>query len=199
MTFCIVRAPDHGAVAAYVIETIDCAAGAWSRQVGEMLGISIPVTPVRRQPAFTEAVPGLSRTSPLTIDFPAGFYFRPEGDGLVLGWANPDEPGGFNLNFDLEDWLVGLGAIAERCAPAVLDYGIRTGWAGLYEVTPDDNQIIDHPDSVEGLLIANGFSGHGFLMGPATGEIIRDLYLGNTPDYDISGFTLDRFAKRGTT
>jgi sarcosine oxidase subunit beta len=36
-------------------------------------------------------------------------------------------------------------------------------------------------------------------MGPATGEIIRDLYLGNTPDYDISGFTLDRFAKRGTT
>lgn len=60
-------------------------------------------------------------------------------------------------------------------------------------MTPDRNQIIDRCQQVEGLLIATGYSGHGFLMGPATGEIVRDLYHGLTPKYDISGFTLARF------
>ena len=77
----------------------------------------------------------------------------------------------------------------------MLDYGISTGWAGLYEITPDRNQIIDRSTEVEGLLIATGYSGHGFLMGPATGEIVRDLYHGKEPGYDISSFALDRFAR----
>ena len=175
--------------------TVVCAAGAWSRQIGAMLDVTIPVTPVRRQIAFTEPVADLPATSPsLTIDFPSNFYFHSEGNGLLLGWSDPNQQPGFNLRFELEDWLMGVGEIAERCAPAVLDYGIRTGWAGLYEVTPDCNQIIDRPGDIDGLLIATGYSGHGFLMAPATGEIIRDLYHGKTPSFDISGFTLDRFA-----
>lgn len=179
--------------------TVVCAAGAWSGVIGEMLGVTIPVTPVRRQIAFTEPLAELPASSPsLTIDFPSNFYFHPEGNGLLLGWSDPAEQPGFNLKFELDDWLMGVGEIAERCAPAVLDYGIRTGWAGLYEVTPDCNQIIDRPAEVDGLLIATGYSGHGFLMGPATGEIIRDLYHGTTPSYDISGFTLDRFATAST-
>ena len=179
--------------------TLVCAAGAWSRQIGDMLDVDIPVTPVRRQIAFTEPLADLPATSPsLTIDFPSSFYFHPEGSGLLLGWSDPNEQPGFNLKFELEDWLMGVGEIAQRCAPAVLDYGIRTGWAGLYEVTPDNNQIIDRPTCIDGLLIATGYSGHGFLMGPATGEIIRDLYYGKTPDYDISGFTLDRFDRAAT-
>ena len=179
--------------------TLVCAAGAWSRQIGDMLDVDIPVTPVRRQIAITEPLADLPATSPsLTIDFPSSFYFHPEGGGLLLGWSDPNEQPGFNLKFELEDWLMGVGEIAQRCAPAVLDYGIRTGWAGLYEVTPDNNQIIDRPTCIDGLLIATGYSGHGFLMGPATGEIIRDLYYGKTPDYDISGFTLDRFDRAAT-
>ncbi|WP_026256013.1 FAD-binding oxidoreductase [Mycobacterium sp. 155] len=175
--------------------TVVCAAGAWSGVIGDMIGVEIPVTPVRRQIAFTEPVAELPARSPsLTIDFPSSFYFHPEGAGLLLGWSDPRQEPGFNLKFELDDWLMGVGQIAARCAPAVLDYGIRTGWAGLYEVTPDCNQIIDRPGEVEGLLIATGYSGHGFLMGPATGEIVRDLYHGRTPRYDISRFTLDRFA-----
>ena len=175
--------------------TVVCAAGAWSRGIGDMVGVTIPVTPVRRQVAFTEPVAELPDTSPsLTIDFPSNFYFHPEGRGLLLGWSDPNEPDGFNLKFELEDWLLGLGAIAETRAPAVLNYGISTGWAGLYEMTPDRNQIIDRSTEVEGLFIATGYSGHGFLMGPATGEIVRDLYHGKEPGYDISSFALDRFA-----
>jgi sarcosine oxidase subunit beta len=160
--------------------------------------VNIPVVPVRRQIAFTEPLSELPESSPsLTIDFPSNFYFHPEGKGLLLGWSDPNEREGFNLRFELEDWLMGLGAIAETRVPAVLDYGISTGWAGLYEVTPDRNQIIDRSTEVEGLLIATGYSGHGFLMGPATGEIVRDLYHGKEPGYDISSFALDRFAQFG--
>ena len=167
--------------------TVVCAAGAWSRQIGDMVGVTIPVTPVRRQIAFTEPVAELPAISPsLTIDFPSNFYFHPEGKGLLLGWSDPNEAEGFNLRFELEDWLMGLGAVAEKRAPAVLDYGISSGWAGLYEMTPDQNQIIDRSEEVEGLLIATGYSGHGFLMGPATGEIVRDLYHGVTPKFDMA-------------
>ena len=102
-----------------------------------MVGVNIPVTPVRRQIAFTQPLPELPATSPsLTIDFPSNFYFHPEGKGLLLGWSDPNEPEGFNVKFELEDWLLGLGAIAETRAPAVLDSGISGGWAGLYEITP---------------------------------------------------------------
>ena len=184
---------EHGRIKT---STVVCAAGAWSRDIGAMVGVNIPVTPVRRQIAFTEPLPELPATSPsLTIDFPSNFYFHPEGKGLLLGWSDPNEPEGFNIKFELEDWLLGLGAIAETRAPSVLDYGITGGWAGLYEITPDRNQIIDRCTEVDGLLIATGYSGHGFLMAPATGEIVRDLYLGTEPGYDISEFTLDRFAQ----
>ena len=183
----------HGRIAT---DTVVCAAGAWSRSIGEMVGVHIPVTPVRRQVAFTEPITELPASSPsLTIDFPSNFYFHPEGKGLLLGWSDPNEPAGFNLRFELEDWLLGLGEIAATRAPSVLDYGISTGWAGLYEITPDCNQIIDRSTEVEGLLIATGYSGHGFLMGPATGEIVRDLYHGKQPGYDIGSFALDRFAR----
>ena len=193
---------DGGTITAVVTEhgristsTVVVAAGAWSRAIGAMVGVDIPVSPVRRQIAFTEPLSELPATSPsLTIDFPSNFYFHPEGKGLLLGWSDPDEPEGFNLKFELDDWLLGLGEIAETRAPAILDYGIATGWAGLYEVTPDRNQIIDRCKDVEGLLVATGYSGHGFLMGPATGEIVRDLYLGKEPNYDIRSFALDRFA-----
>ncbi|EKT84711.1 sarcosine oxidase subunit beta [Rhodococcus opacus M213] len=186
---------EHGRIKT---DTVVCAAGAWSAGIGNMLGVNVPVVPVRRQIAFTEPLSELPESSPsLTIDFPSNFYFHPEGKGLLLGWSDPNEREGFNLKFELEDWLMGLGAIAETRVPAVLDYGISTGWAGLYEVTPDRNQIIDRSTEVEGLLIATGYSGHGFLMGPATGEIVRDLYHGKEPGYDISSFALDRFAQAG--
>jgi len=176
--------------------TVICAAGPWSRTIGDMVGIDIPVTPVRRQIAFTESLPDVPKHAPLTIDFPSNFYFHPEGGGLLLGWSDPDQVPGFNLKFELEDWFLGLGEIAAVRAPSILDYGISSGWAGLYEMTPDHNQIIDRSNDIDGLIIATGFSGHGFLMGPATGEIVRDLYLDKVPQYDISDFTLARFSER---
>ena len=66
------------------------------------------------------------------------------------------------------------------------------GWAGLYENTPDHNAMIGKA-AVPGVLYATGFSGHGFLQGPAVGEIVRDLYLDRDPFMDPTAFSADRF------
>jgi sarcosine oxidase, subunit beta len=171
-----------------------CAAGAWSAPIGAMAGVDLPVTPYRRQVVFTGPIPDLPDHLPMTIDFPSTLYFHGEGRGLVLGFSDPDEQPGFNLNYETEDWLPRLFALVERRAPSILDAGLTTGWAGLYEITPDHNQLIGEDGEVSRFLYATGFSGHGFLMGPAVGEIIRDLYLGRPPFLDSSGFDVRRFS-----
>ncbi len=173
--------------------TVVCAAGAWSRSIGEMVGTALPVSPKRRQIGFTAPHSTIPKHSPLTIDFASSFYFHPQGEGLMFGWANPDEPIGFNVDFELDEWLPMFMPVIERRAPRVLDMQISGGWAGLYEVTPDENQIIGRSADVHGFLYATGFSGHGFLMGPAVGEIVRDLILEREPCYDISSFDVRRF------
>jgi sarcosine oxidase subunit beta len=173
--------------------TVICAAGPWSRQVGEWAGVDLPVTPLRRQVLTTEPVPGLDPRTPFTIDFGTSFYFHREGPGLLLGMSDPDETPGFKLNRS-DAWLPGLGRAMQRRAPALMSTGIRSGWAGLYEVTPDHNALIGESATVSRFLYATGFSGHGFLMGPAVGEVLRDLYLERPPFIDTAGLSADRFA-----
>jgi sarcosine oxidase subunit beta len=62
-------------------------------------------------------------------------------------------------------------------------------------MTPDHNALIGRADTVEGFLYVTGFSGHGFLMGPAVGEVVRDLYLGQEPFVDVSGLGAARFTR----
>jgi sarcosine oxidase subunit beta len=177
--------------------TVICAAGPWSRQVGEWAGVDLPVTPLRRQVVITERVDGLDPLMPFTIDFGTSFYFHGEGDGLLLGMSDPHETPGFALGRS-DDWLPGLAEVMEHRAPALAEVGIASGWAGLYEMTPDHNALIGEAGSVSRFLYATGFSGHGFLMGPAVGEVMRDLYLGRRPCVDVSGLDGRRFTTSGT-
>ena len=174
-------------------DTVVCAAGAWSQALGAMIGVDLPVTPVRRQILTTEPIPGLDPRTPFTIDFATSFYFHGEGRGLLLGMSDPDETPGFKLARS-EAWLPGLAACIERRAPALSEVGLGGGWAGLYEMTPDHNGLVGEATEVSRFLYATGFSGHGFLMGPALGEVVRDLYLGRTPVVDVSSLSVDRFA-----
>jgi sarcosine oxidase, subunit beta len=174
-------------------DTVICAAGPWSRQVGEWAGVELPVIPLRRQVLVTEPIPGLAADLPFTIDFGTTFYFHREGPGLLMGMSDPTETPGFKLNRS-DAWLPGLGQVMQRRAPALMSAGIRSGWAGLYEVSPDHNALIGESPTVNRFLYATGFSGHGFLMGPAVGEILRDLYLGQPPGIDVGALSADRFA-----
>ncbi|MEU8124800.1 FAD-binding oxidoreductase [Spirillospora sp. NPDC049024] len=170
-----------------------CAAGAWSAAVGRMAGVDLPVEPLRRQIVFTEPIPDLPRPVPMTIDFATSFYFHAEGEGLMLGMSDPDERPGFRLDRS-DAWLPRLTEAIGTRAPRLLDVGLTGGWAGLYEVTPDHNALIGEDPSVSRFLYATGFSGHGFLQGPAVGEVVRDLYLGREPFTDVAPLHAARFA-----
>lgn len=172
--------------------TVICAAGAWSAGLGAMVGVELPVVPLRRQVVVTEALPGLPAALPMTIDFGTTFYFHREGPGLLVGMSDPDEQPGFHLS-RTDAWIPRLTETMARRAPALLEVGMSGGWAGLYEVTPDHNALIGEADGVSRFLYATGFSGHGFLQGPAVGEVIRDLYLGREPFVDVTPLSADRF------
>jgi sarcosine oxidase, subunit beta len=169
-----------------------CAAGPWSRSCGALVGVELPVTPLRRQILFTEAIDGLPPDLPMTIDFSSSFYFHREGPGLLIGMSDPNETPGFSVE-TTEEWIPGLMDIVRRRAPRIADVGIRGGWAGLYEMTPDHNAIIGEAGGVSRFLYATGFSGHGFLQGPAVGEILRDMVLRRPTFVDVSPLSVDRF------
>ncbi len=172
--------------------TVICAAGAWSRRCGEMVGVELPVTPLRRQILFTEPMDGLPAHLPMTIDFATSFYFHREGPGLLLGMSDPDEEAGFSVE-PSDAWVPGLIDVASRRAPRIADAGIKGGWAGLYEMTPDHNAIIGEARGPSRFLYATGFSGHGFLQGPAVGELLRDLVLERPTFVDIGPLGVERF------
>jgi glycine/D-amino acid oxidase-like deaminating enzyme len=169
-----------------------CAAGPWSRRCGAMVGLELPVSPLRRQILFTEAIDGLPDELPMTIDFESSFYFHREGPGLLMGMSDPNETPGFSVE-TTDDWIPDLMEVVRRRAPRIADVGIRGGWAGLYEMTPDHNAIIGEAAGISRFLYATGFSGHGFLQGPAVGEILRDMFLRRSPFVDVSPLGAERF------
>ena len=183
-------------------EAMICCAGAWSAEVGAMVGVRLPVTPLRRQILVTESLPpAVARlapaTMPMTIDVASTFYLHREGPGMLLGMSWQGEEPGFRTALS-DAWLPDLTAAIEARAPKLLDVGVAHGWAGLYEVTPDHNALIGRSPAVETFLYATGFSGHGFLQGPAVGEILRDLYLDREPFVDVRPLAAERFAEGAT-
>jgi sarcosine oxidase subunit beta len=178
---------------AIATDSVICAAGPWSRAVAALFGVDLPVTPVRRQVLFTQPLPDLPASLPMTIDFASSFYFHREGPGLLMGMSHESDPVTFNLDSS-DDWVPALLEVAERRAPKIASIGIKGGWAGLYEMSPDRNAMIGESSAVPGFFYATGFSGHGFLQGPAVGEILRDLYLKRPPFVDVSPLSAERFA-----
>lgn len=181
---------DRGAVRT---GTVVNAAGAWSAAVGEMAGVDLPVRPLRRQIVVTEPIPHLPPDMPMTIDFGTSFYFHDEGPGLLMGMSEPEDVYAYDAGVT-DDWLAALGDVVARRAPGLADVGLAHRWAGLYEITPDHNALVGESPEVGRFLYATGFSGHGFLQGPAIGEIMRDLVLGATPAIDVAPLDVRRFS-----
>ncbi len=171
---------------------INCA-GAWSPQVAAFVGFELPVVPYRRELLVTEPMP-----EPLpmafTIEYGTSLYWHREGPGILTGFSDQSTPAGFDISKD-PSFAEKLAQLAEVRAPQLLELGVQTGWTGLYEVTPDHNALLGEAREISRFLYATGFSGHGFLQGPAIGEILRDLYLGNEPFVDVSPLDVERFAR----
>lgn len=172
--------------------TVVNAAGPWAGQVAKLAGIDLPIEPLRRHIFVTETVPGLDEDFPLTIEFASGLYAHRESGGVLLGMADPDEKPGFDdsVNADF------IPTVVERALarfPILERTSIKTGWAGLYEDTPDRHPILGTVDGVDGFINAAGFSGHGIMHAPATGELIAEVIVDGRTSLDISGLSASRF------
>ena len=152
------------------------AASPWSGTVGRTLGVDVPVVPVKRQIAVTAPIPGLTRAFPFVIDFAQSLYFHYEGGAILTGMSNHAELPGFDTTVD-EAWReVHVAAAMERL-PLLAESAIAHEWAGLYEVTPDDQAIIGKLPQLENLYACTGFSGHGLMHGPAAGLAVSEEIL----------------------
>lgn len=168
------------------------AAGPWAGVVGQMAGVHIPITPIRRQMFTTTPMPEIPADFPFVIDFGQSLYFHREGDGLLVGMSNQKETPGFDQNVDEEFELINMEAAAARL-PILERAGRVAHWAGLYEVTPDAHPIFGKTP-VEGFNVVAGFSGHGFMHGPVSGKLMAELILdGAFKTVDVSALDLARF------
>jgi sarcosine oxidase subunit beta len=180
------------------------AAGPWSRAIGHLARVDVPVSPERRHifiaqpsgggtwddPAHEGNVP---RSRLMLIDFDSTFYFHREGSGLLFGMGDPDEQPGYDTTVKW-DFLPKVIEVAVKRLPAFGEASISHAWAGLYEMTPDHNPIIGAAANMRGFYTIAGFSGHGFQHSPAAGRILADLITGRDPGLDISSFSPGRFA-----
>ena len=172
-----------------------CCAGPQTGEVGRLADLELPILPYRRMSFITDFFDGIPSHVPLTIDFERSLYFHPESGGFLFGMSDPDEPSSFNKLVD-EEWMFAtVEALIER-APAFAEATVKNGWAGFYEITPDDNPLLGYVPDVEGFIVAAGFSGHGFMQGPAIGRAISELVLDGAPQIlDLSAFRPSRFAE----
>ncbi len=172
-------------------DTLVIACGARSPELAQPHDVELPIRPLVRQLAQTGPIDGLSRVLPLTIESESTFHFRRRGDTLVLAMSEPTPRWGFDEVVDgtlVEDWRRRL---AHRFPPAA-GATIERSWAGLYDMTPDAHPVIGQV--ADGVYVACGFSGHGFMQAPAVGRIVADELLGIDPGFDLAPYRLERFA-----
>jgi sarcosine oxidase subunit beta len=171
------------------------AAGPWAGLLAATAGVELPLEPVPRAVVTTGAFPGVPTRRTLVIDAQTSFYFHREGDGVLMGMGARDEQASFSTVVDehfVEDELL---PTAVRVFPPVEEAGIRSTWAGLYEMTPDRHAIVGSAP-VEGLWLANGFSGHGFQQAPVVGKVLAELIVdGRASTVDVSPLALGRFER----
>ena len=170
------------------------AAGTRAREVAALAGIELPVFPRKRQVfvfACRQPLPGC----PLVID-PSGMYFRPESGNFICG-ISPDadaDPDCRDFDIDYDIFETRLWPLLAARVPAFEAIKLMSAWAGHYAYnTLDQNAIIGAHPEVDGLLFANGFSGHGLQQSPAVGRALAELVThGEFRTLDLSRFGCTR-------
>lgn len=214
----------NGRIAAVVTDNgeIECenavlCTGAWAAELAATAGVELPVKPLRRQIVWARLNANLSASLPMVIDIGSGFHFRPAkefgtienasgrhlkgsaeqaANEVFFAYPDPEEASSFNTSPD-DGFIEKVRELAKRRAPFLADFEVirEKCRAGLYEISPDHHAIIGRC-RVEGLFLANGFSGHGVMHSPAAGHALAEIILdGASRTIDVSQLSIDRFAK----
>jgi sarcosine oxidase subunit beta len=172
---------------------VNCA-GAWASSIAETYGASLPILAWRSHCFLISGVSSIPSDAPMTIDFDNGkTWFHPERANELLTGTDADGP-------CASTWSVPVDRrVEEVLAPRLMrmhqafeSASVKTGWAGLLELTPDDNPICDwtHFDN---LYTMAGFSAHGLPLAPSLATQAAKVLTGAAPDIDITPYRADRF------
>ncbi|MWL91933.1 MULTISPECIES: FAD-binding oxidoreductase [Cupriavidus] len=176
----------------------------WATDIERWTGIASPVVPERHAVlALEEDANPYTFQMPVYKDLgsPGMLYCRSYGGKQMLvsegtvgeTLATPDnEQGDISM-----DYMVEVGTqVAERF-PAYETAGVASTWTGVYDVTPDWNPVLGRLPDVPGLVVGYGFSGHGFKLSPAVGQVLAQAALGLETEVDIAPYSLERFRTGG--
>jgi len=158
-------------------EAVVNAAGAWAAGLALHAGVTLPVTPLRRQIAVTVPCSLLPPTTPMTIFVGDGFHFRVRDGRVLLLWPTPGVPGKpFDVSVDGE-WIAQVSTMARSRVPVLDQVGIDVACcrAGLYEMSPDRHALLGPAPGCDNLFLVNGSSGHGVMHAPALGQLLAEI------------------------
>lgn len=182
-------------------DVVVVAAGWWSGKLMADVGIDLPIESLRSELLVVDPGEPL-HNAPALSDLVSLQYVRMEGQGHLLV-GNSDHSTPKFADPDTYSNQAGEAGI-ERAALKVLhrfagfpDPTVAYTYAGCYDITPDWNPVIA-PVAIDGLFLAAGFSGHGFKISPAVGELMADLIIdgdSRDPQVPAADFRLERFAE----
>jgi sarcosine oxidase subunit beta len=181
--------------------TVVSAQNIWSAELETWTGVPMPVTPERHRVLALQGEPPYTPAMPVFKDLgsPGLFYCRSYGGRQMLvsegtageALAAPDNEQG-DVSMDL---VAEIGAqVAERF-PSYDSAGLASTWTGVYDVTPDWNPVLGPVPALPGLMVAFGFSGHGFKLSPAVGRAIAQTVLGLPTDVPLEPYSIERFRR----
>jgi sarcosine oxidase subunit beta len=179
--------------------TVISAQNIWAGDLERWTGIATPVRAERHRVLSLQGPEAYSYAMPVYKDLgsPGMLYCRSYGGTQMLvsegiagaTLARPD-----NEQADVPmDAVVEIGAQVAARFPSFETAGLASAWTGVYDVTPDWNPVLGRVADVPGLLVAYGFSGHGFKLSPAVGRILAQEALGLSPDVALAPYALERF------
>ena len=167
--------------------TVVVAAGYRSRELLGPLGFDLPLRPIRHTIAIVQRSPLFGKPHSTISDRVAGAYYRPDGQQLTLIGASSPLDG-------VEDELRLVSGFCQRF-PTEEAAGLRRGYTGVYDCSPDLQPVLGPVPDIDGLHVAAGFSGHGFKLSPITGQLIAEKIVDSrTTLVDIDLFSPGRFA-----
>jgi sarcosine oxidase subunit beta len=164
----------------YGADTVVIATGADAREHSEPLGFDIPVTPDSHEAGISSPVAPF--LDPLVVDLRPGpegrtanFYFGQNSEGQIIFCYTPKDLFVGTNRESLSEFLPILANRMVSLIPRLKNLLIRRVWRGCYPMTPDGVPIIDRAPGVDGLILAVGMCGQGFMLGPGVGKIVTSM------------------------
>jgi 4-methylaminobutanoate oxidase (formaldehyde-forming) len=184
-------------------EAVALCAGQWSKALGRLAGVRVPLQSVQHQYMITEAIEGVTPDLPTLRDPDRLIYFKEEVGGLVMGgyepnprpWAEDGIPEGFHFTLLDPDWdhFEQLMVQALIRVPALETAGIKQLINGPESFTPDGNFILGEAPEVRGLFVGCGFNAFGIASAGGAGKALAEWIAGGEPPFDLWAVDIRRF------